>query len=118
MRVLFKSPKVPVTLKDPRDGRIQPGQLHFELVLVEDGEDPTPAELTNSSRPAGVPAPRVSTHSLRELRTKAAGGPIVIQPPATTTGAGPITIPELVVAQFPDSAAFVLQWQLTPRSEP
>jgi hypothetical protein len=117
MRVIFKSAATPVVLRDPRNDAMNDGVLQFELVLLEEGEDPTPPALKNRPGPAGSGSLRVGTHTLRELRARAAGGPIVIPPPQTTTGGVPVTIPEAVVAPLPDTAAFVLRWQVTPRPQ-
>ncbi len=111
MRVIFRSAATPAAVLDPRDGTSQEGVLHFELVLLEEGEDPTPLVVKNMPQ-TGAPIPRVGTHSLRELRARAAGGPIVI--PAPSTEGGSITIPEGVLARLPESAEFVLRWQLNP----
>ncbi len=112
MRVIFRSAATPAAVLDPRDGTSQEGVLHFELVLLEEGEDLTPPVVQNMARTAGAPIPRVGTHRLRELRARAAGGPIVI--PAPSTEGGSITIPEGVLARLPESAEFVLRWQLNP----
>ena len=113
MRVIFRSAATSAAVLDPRDGSTSyAGVLHFELVLLEEGEDPTPPAVKKSLRTAGAPIPRVSTHSLRELRARAADGPIVI--PAPSTEGRSITIPEGVLAGLPESAEFVLRWQLHP----
>ena len=110
MRVIFRSAASPAAVFDPRDGTPQDGVLHFELVLLEEGEDPTPPAVKKMLGTADAPIPGVGKHSLRALRARAAGGPIVI--PAPSTEGGSITIPEDVLARLPESAEFVLRWQL------
>ena len=106
MRVIFKTAPAAVAMKDVRDGSLHEGQLHFELVLCEQGEDPTPPGSKF----------RTSTHSLGSLRTRATGGTIEIPAPPPAIGAAAVRIPESVVSALPDSAPLVLQWQFTPRS--
>ena len=117
MRVIFSSPPSPVVMTDPRNGASQDAQLRFELVLLEEGEDPTPPSVKARLTQAGSGPSGLGTHSLRSLRERAGGRPIEIPPPQDTAGAAPVIIPEGIVSGLPDTAAFLLRWQLTPRAQ-
>jgi hypothetical protein len=118
MRVIFSSPDVPVAFRDPRDGTTQDGQLRFELVLLEEGEDPTPPAARAALQQVGSPVPRLGAHSLRSLRQRAAGGLIEIPPPQDMTGGVPVVVPATVVDKLPDTAAFIVRWSFTARPQP
>lgn len=117
MRVIFRSPAAPVVLADPRGGERSDAQLLLELVLLDAGEDPTPAAVRVTVRPDGTPS-RLGTHSLRSLRERAGGGPIQIPAPVDALGGAPVTIPPAVLSGLADTVEFLVRWQITPRRQP